>query len=176
MPLSRRKWQVTGTRALSGSDRAAPDEVFQRALDLLARRDHSVAELKRKLVSRGFSDILVADTLERLNRQGYLDDRRFAERWAESALRSGKGFGIRLLLELQRRGVDRGIAAEVVAKASSEHGEHQLLAAVVGKRFSSFDPASAPLKDRKRVYAYLQRRGFSLSAISAYFSSNSEEE
>lgn len=164
------------TLRLSGSDPAASDEVYLRALNLLARRDHSVAELKRKLVARGVPDILVTDALERLCRQGYLDDRRFAERWAEAALRSGKGFGVRLLLELQRRGVDRETAAEAVAGAASEHGERQLLAAVVGKRFSSFDPESAPQKERQRVYAYLQRRGFSLSAIRNYFENGPEEE
>jgi len=166
----------TGTLRLSGSDETAPDDVYLRALNLLARRDHSVAELKRKLVARGFSDILVADALERLRRQGYLDDRRFAERWAESALRGGKGFGVRLLLELQRRGIDRETAAEVVAGAASEHGERQVLAAVVAKRFSAFDPVNASQKERQRVYAYLQRRGFSLSAIRAYFSSSLEED
>ena len=174
MPQSRRQSQ--GTPRLSGSDRAAPDEVYLRALNLLARRDHSIAELKRKLAARGFPDIQVVDALERLSRQGYLDDRRFAERWAESALRGGKGFGVRLLLELQRRGVDRETAAEVVAGASSEHGELQLLAAVVAKRFSAFDPVSAAQKERQRVYAYLQRRGFSLSAIRNYFESGPEEE
>jgi len=118
----------------------------------------------------------VADVLERLSGQGYLDDRRFAEHWAESALRSGKGFGVRLLLELQRRGVDRETASEAVAMVSSEHGERQLLSVVVAKRFSSFDPASAPQRERQRVYAYLQRRGFSLSAIRGYFENGPEEE
>lgn len=161
---------------MSGSDRAAPDELCQRALNLLARRDHSVAELRRKLLAKGGAEAVVSDLLERLCRQGYLDDRRFAERWAESALRSGKGFGGRLLLELQRRGVDRETAAGAVAEAAAGHGERQLLAAVVARRFSSFDPASAPRKERQRVYAYLQRRGFSIAAIMGYFENGQEEE
>jgi len=154
---------------LSGSDGTSPDEVYQRALNLLARRDHSVAELRRKLVSRGFPDSRVSDALERLLRQGYLDDRRFAEHWVESALRSGKGYGNRLLLELLRRGVSRETAAEAIAGAACGYGERQLLDALMAKRFSGFDPASAPLKERRRVHAYLLRRGFSSSAIRAYF-------
>jgi len=160
---------------LSGSDGTSPDEVYQRALNLLARRDHSVAELRRKLVSRGFPDSLVSDALERLLRQGYLDDRRFAEYWVESALRSGKGYGNRLLLELLRRGVSRETAAEAVAGAACGYGERQLLDALMAKRFSSFDPASAPLKERRRVHAYLLRRGFSSSAIRAYFDNQPDD-
>lgn len=159
---------------MNASDGKPADEVYLRALNLLARRDHSVAELKKKLVARGFPAAPVAEALERLTGQGYLDDRRFAERWAESALRNGKGYGVRLLLELQRRGVAREIAAEAVSGAAAEQGEQQLLAAIVARRFAAFDPADATLNERRRVYAYLQRRGFSLAAINEYFRSKDD--
>jgi len=174
LPPNLRPTLVTGIRELNASDGQPADEVYLRALNLLARRDHSVAELKKKLVARGFSAGLVAETLERLTGEGYLDDRRFAERWAESALRNGKGFGVRLLLELQRRGVARDVAAEAVSGAAAEQGEQQLLAGIAAKRFAAFDPAAATLNERRRVYAYLQRRGFSLAAINEYFRSRDD--
>ncbi|HZV81546.1 MAG TPA: regulatory protein RecX [Geobacteraceae bacterium] len=161
---------------MSGSDVSGADETYQRALSLLARRDHSQAELKRKLVAKGFSSGHVEDALERLTRQGYLDDRRFAQRWAESALRSGRCFGTRLLLELQRRGVSREVAAEAVAVGAAEHSERQVLADVVAKRYVEFDSRKASLKERRRVYDYLLRHGFSPAAVNEYFRGNDEDE
>ena len=69
------------------------------AVRALARRDHSVAELERKLRDKGFSAAVMAEVIARLDRSGYLDDRRFAERWAESAVRNGRGYGPRLRQE-----------------------------------------------------------------------------
>jgi regulatory protein len=153
---------------LNDSDSYSADEAYQRGVSLLARRDHSMAELRGKLLARGIPAPRVESALERLARHGYLNDRRFAERWAESALRGGKYVGSRLLLELQRRGVARETAEEALAAVSVDHGEGEVLAALVAKRYASFDPASATLQERRRVYAYLLRRGFSPGTIGGY--------
>ena len=135
------------------------------AVRALARRDHSVAELERKLHDKGFSAGVVAELIVRLGKSGYLDDRRFAERWAESAVRNGRGYGPRLRQELARRGVSREIIADVLACIAASHGEEETLAALVTRRFAGFDPESASDRDKRRVVAYLQRRGFSTAAI-----------
>lgn len=139
----------------------------------LARRDHSVAELERKLRGKGVSEGVIAGVIARLERSGYLDDRRFAERWAESAVRNGRGYGPRLRLELARRGVSREIVAEVLAGIAMSFGEEETLAALVARKFAGFDLRSAPDRDKRRVFAYLQRRGFSTTAIFDFFSRNS---
>lgn len=159
---------------MSVSEKASRDDVYRRAVDLLARRDHSVLELKKKLISRGLPSQQVVEVLERLASQGLLNDRRFAVNWAQSAIRSGRGFGNRILLELRRRGVSRETAAEALSEATAEHGERQVLAEIVARRFAGFDPATATLKERRRVYSYLQRRGFSLEAIMGCFSASEQ--
>jgi regulatory protein len=138
-------------------------------LRLLARRDHSSADLARKLRQRGFSAELIAGILTGFTEAGYLDDRRYAERWAESALASGRGYGNRLRLELQQRGVSRELAAEVAASTCEGHDETAALMALVERKFPGFDPRTAIDRERRRVYAHLQRRGFSASAIAGFF-------
>jgi regulatory protein len=160
---------------LNGSENSALSDIYQRALNLLTRRDHTAVELQRKLLSRGFSAESIAELLEQLTGKGYLDDRRFAERWTEAAIRNGRGYGLRILQELQKRGVPRETAAEAVAHAAAEYPEHDSLAAIVSKRFSTFSPATAPLKEKQRVYSYLQRRGFSIRAITGFFNTREEE-
>jgi regulatory protein len=145
------------------------EKAIDYAVRALARRDHSVAELERKLRTRGFSAGVIAEVVARLTKSGYLDDRRFAERWAESAVRNGRGYGPRLRLELTRRGVPREIVTDVVADISAAYGEEEMLAALVAKRFAGFDLLTAPDRDTRRVVAYLQRRGFSPAAIFRFF-------
>jgi len=159
---------------LKGSENTTTD-IYLRAINLLSRRDHTTVELKRKLASRGFSADSIVAVLERLAGEGYLDDRRFAERWTESAIQSGRGYGVRILQELQRRGVPHEIAATAVAAVAVEYPEHDSLAAIVARRFPTFDPAFSSLKEKQRIYSYLQRRGFSLQTITGFFKTRAEE-
>ena len=87
----------------------------------------------------------------------------------QSALLSGRGFGAKLLADLQQKGVPRETAQEAVAAAAAENPAEQVLAAIVQRRFTAFDNETATQKERQRVYGYLQRRGFSLSSIISYF-------
>jgi regulatory protein len=162
-------------RILNGSENPAWSEIYLRALNLLTRRDHTRVELQRKLSARGFSADAITAVIEKLAREGYLNDRRFAERWAESSLQSGRGYGIRILQELQQRGISREIAADTIAAATAEYPAQDVLAALVSRRFPVFDPASSSRKEQQRVYSYLQRRGFSLQTIAGFFKTKSEE-
>ena len=144
-------------------------EEFRRGVDtavrILARRDHSEAELARKLAARGIAPATVAAVLARLRELGYLDDRRFALRFAEYAVTTGKGYGPRLRFELQRRGIAAEIVAEVGERIGASHSEADALAGVVTARFSRFDPATADDREKRRIMQFLQRRGFSVGAI-----------
>ena len=145
------------------------DKAVDYALRALSRRDHSVAELERKLCNRDVPEEVRAAVVARLTKAGYLDDRRFAEQWAESAVRNGRGYGRRLSLELARRGIAREIVDDVVASVSASYDEAQTLEALVARKFSSLDLQHASDRDTRRVVAYLQRRGFSLALIFRYF-------
>lgn len=139
------------------------------ALRVLTRRDHSIAEIERKLADRGFSSADILGAIARLKRSGYLDDRRFAERWAETAVRNSRGFGRRILSDLLRKGIAPDIASETVNGISAACNEAEVLAVLAAKKFPRFDPQSSPDREKRRVFSYLQRRGFSTSAILGYF-------
>jgi regulatory protein len=139
------------------------------AIKALTRRDHSEAELRRKMDDKGISSGAVDDTVDRLKRSGYLDDRRFALRWAESAVSNGKGYGARLRFELSRRGIAEETVSEVVERIRDEFDEAETIKALVSRKFASFDPREADDRLKRRVTSYLQRRGFSLSAILQVF-------
>ncbi len=135
------------------------------ALKALARRDHSEAELRRKVADRGISAGTIDELIARLKEAGYLDDRRFALRWAESAVRNGRGYGFRLRFELSRRGIADDLASEVSERISAEYDETEAVRELVNRKFTGFTAGEADEKLKRRIVGYLQRRGFSLASI-----------
>ncbi len=86
------------------------DSAYQRALKLLARRDHFAAELREKLTRKGYPIDEVDAALARCVDLGLIDDEKLAHRFA--AFRSAdRGWGPRRLeAELRRRGVASNLA------------------------------------------------------------------
>lgn len=81
-----------------------PTALQQTAVKLLARREHSSAELRQKLLQKGALKDLIEPLLQRLQAANILNDARFAEVYAR--MRAGRGFGpLRIRAELLQRGV-----------------------------------------------------------------------
>lgn len=145
------------------------EKAFESALRILTRRDHAEAELRHKLHAKGFTPYAAETTVSRLKTLGYLDDRRFARAFADYFLRSGRGVGARLQQELRRKGISRELVDEVLAATGAEYDEAEILKGILDARFAGFNAAKAPEKEKRRVMAYLQRRGFPLSRILQIF-------
>ncbi len=92
----------------------------EKALTLLAIRDHSRFQLALKLKNRGFGSAAVAQTLEDLTQRGYVDDLRFARLWIASRLRRNPEGRPRLAAGLSKAGVSRECASEALLEFSEE--------------------------------------------------------
>lgn len=138
---------------------ASPQSAYQRALGRLARRDHSVAELRRALLSRGHEPDEVEAALERLRRERYLDDGSYAERYARSRL-AHHGHGRALIRQgLRRRGVARPQAEAGLASALGEVDERAVLDSLA-RRYWKTHARVEPERRLPRLWAFLVRRGF----------------
>lgn len=135
------------------------------ALRALTRRDHGEAELRRKMAGKGISPVAIDDVIDRMKKAGYIDDRKYALRWAESAIRNGKGYGYRLRYELSRKGIPDDIASGVMDNISAEYDEQDLIKDIVARKFAGFAAQNADDRQKRKIVGYLQRRGFSLTAI-----------
>ncbi|MCP3176757.1 recombination regulator RecX [Desulfuromonas sp. KJ2020] len=140
-------------------------EAMGAALRLLARRGHSEEELRGKLRRKGLSDQDIAASLERCRQLGYIDDERFAEERARQLLSQGRATGKRLLLELQRLGIDESLAHRALEAARAEQDETALLDDLLDRRFPQFDYQSADDRQRRRVIHYFMRRGFTFTDV-----------
>ena len=130
------------------------------AMRLLARREHSRAELRGKLVGRGFENDSVEELLQGLEDQDLLSDERFAMSLIASRAETGYG-PKRIGLELRNRGVSEELAREALAKTEVDWEER--LTDQVARKFGS-DPAQT-FPEWARRARYLERRGFGQDAI-----------
>jgi regulatory protein len=132
----------------------------RQALDLLARREHSRQELKRKLAARGFAAEAVTAALDELMRTGALAEARFTESYVRTRAARGKG-PVRIRAELALRGVEAEAGA--AALGSAEQDWHALAREVRAKRFGAAPPKD--YKERVRQARFLQYRGFDAAQI-----------
>lgn len=138
-----------------------PHSVRAAAVALLARRDHFSAELRRKLLERGFDLQATAAALEALAAERLLDDARCLERFV--AYRAERGQGpLRIALDLKAQGAP----SELVAPALEAGPDWRALARQVRRRkFGATAPRS--WAEKARQARFLQYRGFSSDDIRA---------
>ena len=139
-----------------------------RALRLLSLREHSRAELTRKLAAHG-SDDEVAAVLDRLAEVDLQSDHRFAESYIRS--RQARYGSRRMAQDLKQRGV----ADEVIAAALDEGRDSDDLTrarAVWAKKFG-VPPADA--REWARQARFLQGRGFGADVIHTILKDRDDE-
>jgi regulatory protein len=133
---------------------------YDKALGLLARREHSRKELKTKLRQGGYEGEETVDALDRLGAQHYQDDDRFAEVLLRS--RIGQGYGpMRLRVELKSHGLADARIRELMDEAEVDWDASA--AAQLRRRYGgagTSDPA-----ERNRRAQFLLRRGFAAATV-----------
>ncbi len=150
---------------LRSSEPSSVERAWLYALRLLAARDYSSAKLREKLGSREFEAAHIDIVVLRLESENWVNDRRFAERFADSATASGRFYGPRLKMELKRRGVPSGIVDDVMAGLSASCDVQAELRQIIERCFPGFCYGTATDKEKRRLMGFLQRRGFGFSDV-----------
>jgi regulatory protein len=147
-------------------------ERVQHALDVayrfLGRRDRTVAEVRERLEADGIEAEVVDDAVAELTRQGYLDDARYATRFAEDR-RSIDAWGAE---RIERRLLAVGVDPALVSAALGERGGAEELEAALAVLRRRFPHAPTDDRDRDRALGILVRKGYDLDlaydAVRAY--------
>ena len=130
-------------------------ELKVRALRYLMRREHSRAELARKLAPYASSAESLAQVLEELAGREQLSDERYAE--ARTHRLSRKYGAAKIRHDLRAHGV-----ADAVVDRVSAQGELERARSILEKKYRQ--PA-ATREDKARRARFLQGRGFSMDVI-----------
>lgn len=150
--------------------RAADAEAaFRAALGALELRSYARADLGRRLIRRGHPRAAVDAALARAASHGLLDDAKFAADFVQS--RSARGRGpVRLQRDLAAMGVARQTIDAAIAAHWPEGGEDpDVPLALARKRAAQLGSLPRPVK-RRRLLAYLARRGFTGRTITTIVS------
>lgn len=161
-------------------DADADAAVREAALGLLSHRACTRAELRRKLVGKGLRPARVDPCLERLAERGLLDDAAVAAAFVRDRIRHRPRGGGRLAQELRAKGVADAVARSVVDDVLEEEAltEEVLAQRVLEgwlkrqgpatlRGLAAREPTPEREKARRRLYAYLARRGFVRPALTA---------
>lgn len=134
---------------------------------MLAKREHSGAELSRKLRQKGFSPAEVNNALAQLERDGYLSDERYALARARYRVTQSKWGWQRVVMELKTAGVEAAVIdmaqqALLDDGVSLSDGATELAARKMGGGRASADPEER-FKQRQKAIAALVRKGYSFA-------------
>ena len=133
---------------------------------LLARRDYTCARLREKLLSGGYEEEIADWALEKLKEAHYLDDERYARNFIQAHWEDRSKLRIRT--DLEERGVPSDILSEVLREESEERGEEaeiRQIRKLMEKR--RFDPENAEWEEKRKMQAYLYRKGYTSSSVRA---------
>jgi regulatory protein len=131
----------------------------ERALRLLARREHSRQELGRKLAAHSEDPDEIERTLVECEARGWLSEKRVVEQLVHSRR---SRFGAR---RIGRDLAAKGISAEATAAALSQlkGGEVEAARAIWQRKFGGQLPRTPA--ERARQARFLQGRGFELAVV-----------
>jgi regulatory protein len=146
-------------------------QIYHYCLSLLARREHSQAELKQKLMRRyglSMKDLFQA-VLERLVDENCQSDLRFAESFIRSRLQRGFGPN-RIKQELQQKGLHRDLISCALAAPHISAQEQAQIERVWRKKFNC---QATTVKERLQQRYYLLNKGFQQELVEQFFNQQS---
>jgi regulatory protein len=144
---------------------ADAEAAFRTLLRALERRSFARVDLGRRLIRKGHPRPAVDAALDRAAGLGLLDDAEFARNYVQTRAARGRG-PARLTRDLMAMGLERGLIDRALAAEWPEGGDRTgMPSALAAKRAAQLGDLPRPVK-RRRVLAYLARRGFAGRDIS----------
>tara|TARA_Y100001935_G_scaffold80121_1_gene67019 strand:+ start:1022 stop:1471 length:450 start_codon:yes stop_codon:yes gene_type:complete len=138
--------------------------IYNKALDILSRREHSTKELVIKLEKKFTSNKDILLTVSKLKKNNLLNDIRFTESYV--AARKRKGFGPKKIeFELISKGIKESDISYVL---SEETGWCELAKKAFNKKFKN--GPSYEINQKLKQKNFLKNRGFTFQEIESVFS------
>lgn len=132
---------------------------FERAVRLISFRPRSEKEIRLRLGRQQVSSELVEKVIEKLTREGLLDDEMFARWWCEQRIRFRPCGRRRLEAELCQKGLKPRLITFIMDQLVNEE---VLLKKILAKKYL---PLPKGRRDQQRVFQALLRRGFAWETI-----------
>lgn len=136
-----------------------------RALKYLAHKPRTRHEVRQKLVRSGLEAESVERVLDRIATLGYLDDTAYAHEYVKNRI-NNRGYGPqRIRRELTRRGVDSSLVEQALRDELETYDLLEIARSHADRRWEVLKREPDPLKRRRKLAGFLQRRGFDYDIV-----------
>lgn len=127
-----------------------------KALHILTRMDKTEADLRAGLKRTGFSEQAVEEAVEYVKSYGYVDDRKYAEKYI--SYNKDRKSRQKIKFELTNKGISRDIIGEAFENCE-DYDERTALRTALHKKWRSEEKPNE--KELQKLAASLARQGFS---------------
>ena len=138
-------------------------ELYTAAIGALARRSHSVREMRQYLERRSDDRATAASVLSRLRAEGLVDDARYARQFARDRSANRRQGPFRIARELRARGVADTHIAPALEELASQTDESAMIRRRIEiwlRRHAVADPSVLDRAQTASLYQNLLRAGF----------------
>ncbi|MDE6160899.1 MAG: RecX family transcriptional regulator [Muribaculaceae bacterium] len=146
---------------------STPQQAYERMADRCARAEYCSGEVRERLRRQGLSAADALAITERLQRERFIDDGRYARAFVRQKSGYSRWGRRKIAAALAAKRVDRAIIAEAMTEISPEAYAEGLRALLAAKARSHGPDALATYDGRTRLFRFAASRGFETTAIAA---------
>lgn len=131
---------------------------YVEGLRYLERKPRTALEMTRRLRQKEIGETIIAEVVDRLQQERFIDDPLYAKQWAEQRITNQRKGKMWIRQELREKGIDKTLISEVLENISPEQELESALQ--TGRKKWNLIRGDATDK-RRKTGAFLMRRGFS---------------
>jgi regulatory protein len=159
-PRQRRGIRPHQGRITSNGVKKAKDYAFK----LLSYRPRSVKEIEDRLKKKDYASKIIFEVVRNLKKLKFLNDKEFARMWVESRIKTRPMGRYRLKQELIQKGIDKDLIEKTLSNYREEE-EIELAKELAQRKLKRSYQDLDEITTKRRLYGFLQRRGFSYDTI-----------
>lgn len=148
-PLFRKLQQAEGRQAVKSY-----------MLKILSRRDHARRELFNKARRKDHPPDVINDVLDELEAKDFINEADFAKAFARDKSNLNRWGPSKIKAHLAKKGIDKKVSEQAVNRLLDDLDMEERLTALVKKRRRRFMREEDAFKRKKKVFDYLQRKGY----------------
>lgn len=150
--------ELSEQELLALKDQAVLDKAYDRTLNLISHRPRSEWELRDYMKRKDYDEDVIAQTIQRLDERGHVNDLDFAERWVATRRLLKSTSKRRLAQELRQKRISDDVISRVLEE--DETDERGVLRELVERKRKQ-----TKYQDDLKLMQYLSRQGFNYDDI-----------
>ncbi len=130
-------------------------------------------DLRERLKRYEYPESIIENVIETMKKYGYIDDEKYSNAFISSKMKNNLGKH-RIFQELMQKKINRDIIERCMAESFDNECQIDSAVSAIEKKMKGYLPED--YKEKKRLFDFLARRGFSFDIIKKAYKIYSEED